>query len=67
LILLAVAIGNERAQRVWPAGRARYSDAMTAFSASSNETHAIVGSCIDGITPANLIATLTLVLIGVGR
>jgi hypothetical protein len=40
---------------------------MTAFSASLNETHAIVGSCIDGITPANLIATLTLVLIGVGR
>ena len=38
----------------------------TAFSASLNETHAIVGSCINRITPANLIATLTLVLIGVG-
>jgi hypothetical protein len=66
LILLAVAIGCERPQRVWAAGLARYSDAMTGFSVSLNETQAIVRSCIDRITPANLLATLTLVLIGVG-
>jgi hypothetical protein len=48
-------------------GRAFYSEsAMNAFSASLNETHAIVGSCISCTTPANLIATLALILIGVG-
>jgi len=65
LILLAVAIGCERPQRVWAPGLARYSDAMIGFSVSLNETQAIVRS-YDRITPANLIATLTLVLIGVG-
>jgi hypothetical protein len=66
LILLAVAIGYERLQRVWATSLARYFDAMTGFSVSLNETQAIVRSCIDRTAPANLIATLTLVLIGVG-
>jgi hypothetical protein len=49
------------------AGSARYFEgAGNAFAASLGETYAIVGSCINCTTPANLLATLALMLVGVG-
>ena len=39
---------------------------MNALSATWNDTAAIVGSCINCTTSANLFATLALILIGVG-
>jgi hypothetical protein len=39
---------------------------MNALSAPWNDTAAIVGSCINCTTPAKLLATLALILIGVG-
>jgi hypothetical protein len=39
---------------------------MNALGAPWNDTAAIVGSCINCTTPANLLATLALILIGVG-
>jgi hypothetical protein len=39
---------------------------MNPFAASVSETSAIVGSCINCTTPANLLATLALILVGVG-
>jgi hypothetical protein len=39
---------------------------MNPFTASLSEKYAIVGSCINCTTPANLLATLALVLIGLG-
>jgi hypothetical protein len=39
---------------------------MNALSASWNDTAAIVGSCINCTTSANLLATLALILIGGG-
>jgi hypothetical protein len=39
---------------------------MYPLSASLNENYAIVGSCINCTTPANLLATFALILIGVG-
>jgi hypothetical protein len=39
---------------------------MIALTATWNDTAAIVGSCINCTTPANLLATLALIVIGVG-
>jgi len=39
---------------------------MNALTSFVSETHSIVGSCINCTTPANLIATLALILIGAG-
>jgi hypothetical protein len=39
---------------------------MNALIANWNDTAAIVGSCINCTTPANLLATLALIVIGVG-
>lgn len=39
---------------------------MNPLMASLSETSAIVGSCINCTTPANLVATLALILVGVG-
>jgi hypothetical protein len=39
---------------------------MNPLAASLSETYSIVGSCINYTMPANLLATLTLILVGVG-
>ena len=39
---------------------------MDLFSASASEAYALVGSCINCTMPASLLATLTLILMGVG-
>jgi hypothetical protein len=39
---------------------------MIALSSTWNGTTAIIGSCINCTTPANLLATLALIVIGVG-
>lgn len=39
---------------------------MNPFAASMSETSAVVGSCINCTTPANLLATLALILVGIG-
>jgi hypothetical protein len=39
---------------------------MNALTSFVNETHSIIGSCINCTTPANLIATLALILTGAG-
>ena len=39
---------------------------MNPFAASLSETFTIVGSCINCTTPANLLAMLALILVGVG-
>ena len=38
---------------------------MNTFTGSVNQTCEIVGSCLNCTTPANLLATLSLILIGV--
>lgn len=39
---------------------------MNAFAGPLDQTYAIVGSCINCTTPANLLASFALILIGVG-
>jgi hypothetical protein len=39
---------------------------MNPFGASLSETYTIVETCINCTTPANLVATLALTLVGVG-
>jgi hypothetical protein len=39
---------------------------MIALSSTWNDTTTIIGSCINCTMPANLLATLALILIGVG-
>jgi hypothetical protein len=53
--------GNTRCPLVSPVA---WENAMNAFSASLSEPYTIVGSCIDCTTPANLLATFALLLIG---
>jgi hypothetical protein len=39
---------------------------MDLFSASPSESYSLIGSCINCTMPANLLATLALILMGVG-